>query len=57
MLGVVALMVAFINAFFLKKPTGSHEDDHVGISPEVIPSRLSEDQFRSYNLSKETGVI
>lgn len=47
MLGVVAVMVAFINAFFLKEPTGSHEDDHVGASPEVIPSRLSEDQFRS----------
>lgn len=47
MLGVVALMVAFINAFFLKEPTGSHEEAHVEASPELRPSALSEDQFRS----------
>jgi NNP family nitrate/nitrite transporter-like MFS transporter len=46
-LGVVALIVAFINAFFLKEPTGSHEEEHVEAShPEVASGAFKEDQFR-----------
>ncbi len=46
-LGVVALIVAFINAFFLKEPTGSHEEEHVEAShPEVASGAFQEDQFR-----------
>jgi NNP family nitrate/nitrite transporter-like MFS transporter len=47
LLGVVALMVAFINAFFLKEPTASHEEEHVEAShPEVVSGAFQEDQFR-----------
>jgi NNP family nitrate/nitrite transporter-like MFS transporter len=46
-LGVVALIVAFINAFFLKEPTGSHEEEHVTAShPEIVSGAFQEDQFR-----------
>jgi hypothetical protein len=44
MLGVVALMVAFINAFFLKEPTGSHEEEHSEAThPELKPRALKKD--------------
>lgn len=47
LLGVVALIVAFINAFFLKEPTGAHEEEHVEAShPEVVSGGFQEDQFR-----------
>lgn len=47
MLGVAALMVAFINAFFLKEPTSFHEGDVEPPHPELVPNALQEDQFRN----------
>ncbi|MBD3882848.1 NarK family nitrate/nitrite MFS transporter [Phormidium tenue FACHB-886] len=44
-LGVVALIVAFLNAFFLKEPTGSHEEDPIEVTqPELVSSTISDDQ-------------
>jgi MFS transporter, NNP family, nitrate/nitrite transporter len=43
MLGVVALIVAFVNAFFLKEPTASHEEPAAAMHPELAPSAISEE--------------
>jgi MFS transporter, NNP family, nitrate/nitrite transporter len=43
MLGVVALMVAFLNAFFLKEPTGSHDGEH-----EEAPILVTSNADRQY---------
>jgi NNP family nitrate/nitrite transporter-like MFS transporter len=47
MLGVVALMVAFLNAFFLKEPTGSHEEEHVPAEAMSMVSTLPGERYRS----------
>ncbi|MBM0743116.1 NarK family nitrate/nitrite MFS transporter [Phormidium sp. CLA17] len=46
MLGVVALMVAFVNAFFLKEPTGSHDDEPVEAVSDTMISAMPEDRYR-----------
>jgi MFS transporter, NNP family, nitrate/nitrite transporter len=43
-LGVVALMVAFLNAFFLKEPTGSHEDASVAVESPMV-STVVDDRY------------
>jgi NNP family nitrate/nitrite transporter-like MFS transporter len=43
MLGVVAMMVAFLNAFFLKEPTGSHDGEH-----EEAPILVTSNADRQY---------
>lgn len=43
MLGVVALIIAFLNAFFLKEPTDSH-DEHLVEAPTMSPAR-SDDRY------------
>ncbi len=44
MLGIVALITAFINAFFLKEPTGTHDDEHVEGNRSEIVSATSEER-------------
>lgn len=44
MLGVVALIVAFINAFFLKEPTGTHDGEHIEENMPEMVSAISEER-------------
>jgi len=44
MLGVVALMVAFLNAFFLKEPTGSHDEEHIEAPTSAMTSAIPDDR-------------
>lgn len=44
-LGVVALMVACLNAFFLKEPTGSHEDEQEEVHSSPVTA-LPEQQYK-----------
>jgi MFS transporter, NNP family, nitrate/nitrite transporter len=44
-LGVVALITAFINAFFLKEPTGSHEGDHVEAGSMTAVATMPDDRY------------
>jgi len=45
MLGIVALIVAFLNAFFLKEPTGSHEEEHVETETAAMIPALPEERY------------
>jgi MFS transporter, NNP family, nitrate/nitrite transporter len=47
MLGVCGLIVAFLNAFFLKEPTGSHEEAHVPVETPIGVPTLLDDRSRS----------
>jgi len=44
-LGVVALMVAFLNAFLLKEPTGSHKGEQEEVHSSPVTA-LSEQQYK-----------
>ncbi|MBW4467279.1 MAG: NarK family nitrate/nitrite MFS transporter [Pegethrix bostrychoides GSE-TBD4-15B] len=44
MLGIVALITAFINAFFLKEPTGTHDGEHVERNRSEMVSAAPEER-------------
>lgn len=46
MLGVIGLIVAFLNAFFLKEPTGSHDEEHVEVDATAMMPAIPDDRYR-----------